>query len=159
MASNKSLIDRLPVLKDFRDFAMRGNVIDLAVGVIIGAAFGKIVDSLVTNIVMPPLSVLTGDIDLSNRAIVLSSQSYPTVAAAKAAHAPMITYGDFLNSVISFLIVSFTIFLCVRAINKIHPKPEVPAATKDCPFCCSAIPLAATRCPHCTSMLETAAKG
>ncbi len=155
----KPIKDMNPLLKEFRDFAMRGNVIDLAVGVIIGAAFGKIIDSLVTNVVMPPLSLLTGGIDLSNRALILSSESYRDVAAARAAHVPMITYGVFLNAVISFLIVSFTIFLCVRTINKIHRKPEAPPAPpkKDCPFCLSSIPLQATRCPQCTSALEPAA--
>jgi large conductance mechanosensitive channel len=165
--SKSSLADRIgkpikhmnPLLKEFRDFAMRGNVIDLAVGVIIGAAFGKIIDSLVTNVVMPPLSILTGDIDLSDRVIILSRQSYPNLAAARAAHAPMITYGIFLNAVLSFLIVSFTIFICVRTINKLHRKPEAPPAPpkKDCPFCLSSIPLQATRCPQCTSALEPAA--
>jgi len=143
-----------PLLQEFRDFAMRGNVIDLAVGVVIGAAFGKIIDALVTNVIMPPIGLLTGGIDLSDRVIILSSQSYPDLAAAKAAHAPMVNYGVFLNAVLSFLIVSFTIFVCVRLINKIYPKPVAPVATKDCPFCCSAIPLAATRCPQCTSILD-----
>jgi len=148
-----------PLLKEFRDFAMRGNVIDLAVGVIIGAAFGKIVDALVTNVVMPPLSLLTGDIDLSDRVLILSRQSFPDLKAARDAHAPMINYGVFLNSVISFLIVSFTIFICVRTINKIHRKPAPPPEPlkKDCPFCLSSIPLQATRCPHCTSTLESGA--
>jgi large conductance mechanosensitive channel len=148
-----------PLLKEFRDFAMRGNVIDLAVGVIIGVAFGKIVDALVTNVVMPPLSLLTGNIDLSDRVFILSGQSFPDLAAAKAAHVPIVYYGVFLNAVLSFLIVSFTIFVCVRTINKIHRKPEAPPAppTKDCPFCCSSIPLQATRCPQCTSALEMSA--
>jgi large conductance mechanosensitive channel len=147
-----------PLLKEFRDFAMRGNVIDLAVGVIIGAAFGNIVNSLVTNVVMPPLSLLTGDIDLSDRVFILSRQSYATLAEAKAAHAPMIYYGVFLNTVISFLIVSFTIFICVRTINKLHRKSDPPpdAPKKDCPFCFSSIPLQATRCPQCTSALPGA---
>jgi len=145
-----------PLLKEFREFAMRGNVIDLAVGVIIGAAFGKIVDALVTNVVMPPLSLVTGDIDLSDRVIILSTKTYATLAEAKAAHAPMITYGVFLNAVLNFLIVSFSIFICVRLINRIHPKPApVPdAPKKDCPFCFSSIPAQATRCPQCTSMLD-----
>jgi len=148
-----------PLLTEFRDFAMRGNVIDLAVGVIIGAAFGKIIDALVTNVVMPPLSILTGDVDLSDRVWILSRQSYPDLAHAKAAHAPMIYYGVFLNTVIFFLIVSFTIFICVRTINKLHPKPAPPAAPpkKDCPYCFSSIPLQATRCSQCTSVLEPAA--
>jgi large conductance mechanosensitive channel len=145
-----------PLLKEFRDFAMRGNVIDLAVGVIIGAAFGKIVDALVTNVVMPPLSILTGDIDFSDRVIILSRQHFPDLAAAKAAHAPMITYGVFLNAILSFVIVSFTIFICIRTINKFARKTEAPAK-KDCPFCCSSIPLPATRCPCCTSTLAPAA--
>jgi large conductance mechanosensitive channel len=147
-----------PLLKEFRDFAMRGNVVDLAVGVIIGAAFGKIIDSLVTNVVMPPLSLLTGGIDLSHRALILSKQTW-TVEDARTHHVPMIDYGVFLNSVLSFLIVSFTIFICVRTINKLHRRPEPPAAPpmKDCPFCISSIPLQATRCPQCTSTLGPAA--
>jgi large conductance mechanosensitive channel len=154
-SQKKSVADRVPLLKEFHNFAMRGSVIDLAVGVIIGAAFGQIVNSLVTNVVMPPLSLLTGDIDLSHRVIILSRQPMDETAAVKA-HVPMITYGTFLNSVISFLIVSFTIFLCVRTINKIYrkPAPPAPAPTKDCPFCCSSIPLPAKRCPQCTSMLD-----
>jgi large conductance mechanosensitive channel len=149
-----------PLLKEFRDFAMRGNVVDLAVGVIIGAAFGKIVDALVTNVVMPPLSILTGDIDLSDRVIILSHKTYATLAAAKADHVPMITYGIFLNAILNFLIVSFTIFICIRTINKIYRKPEAPPAPakKDCPFCLSSIPLGAVRCPQCTSTLEPAKK-
>jgi large conductance mechanosensitive channel len=146
-----------PLMKEFRDFAMRGNVIDLAVGVVIGAAFGKIVDALVTNVIMPPIGLLTGGIDLSDRAWILADAGkYADVAAARAAKPPppMINYGAFLNSILSFLIVSFTIFICIRLINKIYPKPATPVTTKDCPFCCSAIPLAATRCPQCTSMLD-----
>jgi len=163
--SDSSLMGRIgkpiknvnPFLKEFRDFAMRGNVIDLAVGVIIGAAFGKIVDSLVTNIIMGPIGALTGGIDLSDRYFILGP--YATLEEAKKAHAGVIYYGNFLNAVINFLIVSFTIFICVRTINKLARKPEPPAAptTKDCPFCCSAIPLQATRCPHCTSTVGPAA--
>lgn len=136
---------------------MRGNVIDLAVGVIIGAAFGNIVDALVKNVIMAPLGTLTGGINMSDRVLILSTQHYASLAEAQAAHAPIVYYGIFLNAVISFLIVSFTIFLCVRLINKIHHKPEPPVAPKkDCPFCFSSIPLQATRCPQCTSMLEAA---
>jgi large conductance mechanosensitive channel len=144
-----------PLLKEFRDFAMRGNVVDLAVGVIVGAAFSKIVDSLVTNVIMPPLSLLTGGIDLSHRVLILSSTVYPTVEDAKKAHVPILYYGVFLDAVLTFLLVSFTIFLLVRTINKLHRRPEAPveAPKKDCPFCCSSIPAPATRCPQCTSTL------
>jgi large conductance mechanosensitive channel len=147
-----------PFLKEFRDFAMRGNVIDLAVGVIIGAAFGKIVDSLVTNVIMAPLGAVTGGIDLSNRYWVLSTQTFATLDEAKKAGAAIIYYGTFLNAVINFLIVSFTIFLCVRTINKLSRKEEPPAPPpkKDCPYCCSSIPAQATRCPECTSTLSPA---
>jgi large conductance mechanosensitive channel len=161
--STQSIADKIgapikhvnPLLKDFREFAMRGNVVDLAVGVIIGAAFGKIVDALVTNVVMPPLGILTGDIDLSKRVLILSSKHYATLEEAIKAGAPMIKYGVFLNAIINFLIVSFTIFICVRIINKLHQKPAaaVDPTKKDCPFCLSTIPAAATRCPQCTSTL------
>ena len=149
-----------PLLKEFHDFAMRGNVIDLAVGVIIGAAFGKIVDSLVTNVVMPPLSLLIGNIDLPDRVVILSRHTYPDLAAAKLDHVPVIYYGIFLNAVLSFIIVSFTIFICIRTINKLNRKPEPPPAPtkKDCPFCFSSIPFPATRCPQCTSAIEAASR-
>lgn len=144
-----------PLLKDFRDFAMRGNVIDLAVGVIIGGAFGKIVDALVSNVLNGPLGLLTGKIDLSDRVLVLSEHPYTTsLKEAQAAHSPMIQYGLFVNAVINFLIISFTIFMCIRLLNRFYRKeapPETPK--KDCPFCLSSIPLKATRCPQCTSAL------
>jgi large conductance mechanosensitive channel len=159
----KSVMDQIgkpikhvnPLLKEFRDFAMRGNVIDLAVGVIVGAAFSKIVDSLVTNVIMPPLSLLTGGIDLSHRVFILSTTNFPTLDEAKKAHVPILYYGVFLDAVLTFLLVSFTIFLLVRTINKLHRKPDAPAEApkKDCPFCCSSIPAPATRCPQCTSAL------
>lgn len=145
-----------PLYKEFKAFAMRGNVIDLAVGVIIGTAFGKVVDSLVKDILMPPLSILTGDIDLSNRFINISGGHYHTLKEAKAHNAPVITYGVFLNTIITFLIVAVAIFLMVRLINKLHHKPAPPPApaTKDCPFCLSTIPAAAVKCAHCTSNLQ-----
>jgi large conductance mechanosensitive channel len=160
--TDSSIIERLgqpikqahPLLKEFRDFAMRGNVIDLAVGVIIGAAFGKIVDALVNNIIMPPLGILTGKTDLSDRVFVLPAGPLTSAKDVADKTAPMVHYGVFLNAVLNFLIISFTIFVCVRMLNKFYRKPEAPAAPmKDCPFCLSSIPLRATRCSHCTSTL------
>jgi len=143
-----------PILKEFKAFVMRGNVLDLAVGVVIGAAFGKVVDSLVKDILMPPLSLLTGEIDLLNRFFNLPGKHFQTLAEAKSASAPVITYGVFLNNIISLLIVAFAIFLLVRTINRLYPKPPpVKPATKECPFCISAIPEKATRCPQCTSQV------
>lgn len=145
-----------PILREFKTFAVRGNVIDLAVGVIIGTAFGKVVDSLVKDILMPPLSILTGDIDLSNRFISLSGGHYRTLQEAHDHNAPVITYGVFLDTVLTFIIVAFAIFLMIRVINKIYHKPAPPPAPamKDCPFCLSSIPAAATKCAHCTSNLQ-----
>jgi large conductance mechanosensitive channel len=147
------------MFREFREFAMRGNVVDLAVGIIIGAAFGKIVTSLVNDIVMPPFGLLLGRVDFSSLFINLSGQPYASLAEAKAAGAPTINYGVFLNSVIDFVIVAFAIFLLVRFINRLSRQPEVtPAAptTRECPFCVSSIPLRATRCPQCTSTLRSA---
>ncbi len=143
------------MLKEFKEFAMRGNVMDLAVGVIIGAAFGKIVSSLVEDVIMPPIGRLLGRVDFSGLFIDLSGKSYQTLAAAKAAGAPTMNYGIFLNSVISFLIVAFAVFLVVHQVNSWTRKLEAPAAptTKDCPQCAMAIPLAAKRCGHCTTQL------
>ena len=145
------------MLKEFKEFAMRGNVLDLAVGVIIGAAFGKIVSSLVDDILMPPIGKLMGGMDFSNLFVSLSGQHYDSLAAAKAAGAATVNYGLFLNSIINFLIVAFAIFLLVRQVNRLQrPVPAAaPAApaTKDCPHCFTAIPVKATRCPHCTSQL------
>jgi len=143
------------MLKEFRDFAMRGNVVDLAIGVIIGAAFGKIVSSMVNDIIMPPLGLLLGQVDFSNLFINLSGQAYASLAEAQAAGAPTINYGLFINNVVDFLIVAFTIFIVVRQINRLTRKPEPAAAqtTKACPYCVTAIPLKATRCPACTSQL------
>ena len=145
------------MLKEFKEFAMRGNVLDMAVGIIIGAAFGKIITSFVGDILMPPLGLLLGKVDFSNLFLSLSGQ-YPSLAAAKAAGAPTINYGMFLNTVLDFLIVAFAIFLLIRQVNRFMPKPAppAPAATKDCPYCLSAVPLKATRCLHCTSDLKAA---
>ena len=147
------------MFREFREFAMRGNVVDLAVGIIIGAAFGKIVTSLVNDIVMPPIGLLLGRVDFSSLFINLSGQPYASLAEAKAAGAPTINYGVFLNSVIDFVIVAFAIFLLVRFINRLSRQLETtPAAptTRECPFCLSSIPLRATRCPQCTSTLQAA---
>ena len=141
---------------DFKKFAMRGNVVDLAVGVIIGGAFGKIVSSLVSNIVMPPLGMLIGKVDFTNLFISLNGQDYATLEAAKKAGAPVIAYGSFLNAVLDFVILAFVVFCMIRQINKLMPeKPPAPDPRK-CPYCKSAIAYDATRCPHCTSQLEEA---
>ena len=140
------------MLSEFKTFVMRGNVVDLAIGVIIGASFGAIVTSLVNDVLMPPIGRLLGGVDFKDFFISLSGQSYPTLAAAKAAGAPTLNYGLFLNALINFLIVSFAIFLLVRQVNRLLPKPA--ARTKDCAWCATAIPVSAKRCPHCTSNLE-----
>jgi large conductance mechanosensitive channel len=143
------------MLKEFKEFAMRGNVLDLAVGVIIGAAFGKIVSSLVDDIIMPPIGKALGHVDFSNLFINLSETSYSTIAAAKAAGSPTINYGMFLNTIINFLIVAFAIFLLVRTVNRwtAKPAPAAAATTKDCPECAMPIPIAAKKCGHCTSVV------
>ncbi len=142
------------MFKDFKEFIMRGNVLDLAVAVIIGAAFGRIVTSFVSDIVMPPIGLVTGKVDFSNLFIDLSGTSHPTLAAAKAAGAATINYGTFLNTVVDFVIVALVIFLVVRQANKLKAKPApAVATTKDCAFCCTAIPIPAKRCPNCTSQL------
>ena len=142
------------MLREFKEFAMRGNVIDLAVGIIIGAAFGKIVSSMVSDVLMPPIGVLLGNIDFSNLFINLSKEAYASLDAAKKAGAATINYGLFINSVIDFIIVAFCIFILVRQMNRFKkaPPPADPT-TKECKFCVSAIPITATRCPHCTSQL------
>ena len=145
------------MFKEFKEFAMRGSVVDLAVGVIIGASFGTIVKSLVDDILMPPIGLLIGGLDFSNLFISLSGAQYPSLAAAKEAGAPTINYGLFLNNVLNFLIVAFAVFLLVRQINRLKRETPVPPPApteKPCPYCISTIPLAATRCPHCTSELK-----
>jgi large conductance mechanosensitive channel len=145
------------MLKEFREFAMRGNVVDMAIGIIIGAAFGKIVTSFVGDILMPPLGLLLGKVDFSSLFIDLSGQAHESLAAAKAAGAATINYGLFINTVLDFLIVAFAIFLLIKQINRLKKPAEVaPPSTKDCPFCLSAIPMKASRCAHCTSELKAA---
>ncbi len=139
------------MLKEFKEFAMRGSVLDLAVGVIIGAAFGKVVSSLVEDVIMPPIGRLLGHVDFSNLFINLSDKSFESLAAAKAAGAPTLNYGNFLNTIISFLIVAFAVFLLVRSVNKWLPKAPAPVTTKDCPQCAMPIPVSAKKCGHCTS--------
>lgn len=143
------------MLKDFKAFIMKGNVLDLAVAVIIGGAFGAIVTSMVNDIIMPPIGMLLGHIDFKDLFISLNGQAYASLAAAKAAGAPVMAYGQFLNTVINFLIVALVIFMVVRAASKLQrPAPVPPPATKDCPFCFTAIPIPAKRCPNCTSQLS-----
>jgi large conductance mechanosensitive channel len=142
------------MLKEFKAFAMRGNVLDMAVGIIIGAAFGKIITSLVSDVLMPPLGRVLGKVDFSSLFLNISGTSYATLAEAKAAGAATINYGMFLNTVVDFLIVAFVIFMLVRQVNRWNkPAPAAAPTTKDCGFCCTAIPLKATRCPNCTSAI------
>ncbi len=150
------------MLKEFKEFAMRGNVVDMAVGIIIGAAFGSIVTSLVADVIMPPIGLLLGNIDFSNLFLVLKQGKVPgpyeSLAAAKTAGAISINYGFFINTLISFVIVAFAVFLLIRGINQLKRQeaapPPVPT-TKECPYCLSTIPIKATRCGHCTSELKT----
>jgi large conductance mechanosensitive channel len=144
------------MLKDFKAFIMRGNVVDLAVGVIIGAAFGKITSSLVSDIMMPPIGLVLGKVDFANLFVDLSGNGYPTLAAAKAAGAPTVNYGVFINALIDFLIIAFVVFMLVQSVQKLMPKPEAPKTTKDCPRCLEPIAVKATRCPRCTSDLVAA---
>ncbi|QDX92756.1 large conductance mechanosensitive channel protein MscL [Brevibacillus laterosporus] len=144
--------------KEFREFAMKGNVVDLAIGVVIGGAFGKIVTSLVNDLIMPMVGLLLGRIDFSNLFINLSGTHYNTIAEAKKAGAATLNYGSFLNSVLDFLIVAFTIFIVIRQLNKLRKskeelQKEEAVTTKECPYCISSIPLEAKRCPACTSQL------
>jgi large conductance mechanosensitive channel len=151
------------MLKEFKKFVMRGNVVDMAVGIIIGAAFGTIVKSLVTDIIMPPIGLLLGNVDFTNLFTVLKEGAtaagpYASLADAQAAGAVTINYGLFVNTIISFIIVAFAIFILIRKINALKKKEEAPPAvptTKDCPYCLTSIPIKATRCPNCTSELVT----
>ncbi len=144
------------MLKEFRAFVLRGNVLDLAVGVIIGGAFGKIVSSLVNDIIMPPIGLLLGKVDFTNLFVNLTGQPIDSLKAAKDAGIPTLNYGIFLNVIIEFLIIALVIFLVVRAINKVYQPAKAPApapTTKECTFCKTQIPMEATRCPNCTSQL------
>jgi len=144
------------MLKEFKEFAIKGNMLDMAVGIILGAAFGRVVASLVSDVLMPPVGLALGQADFSSLFLNLSGKPYATLAEAKAAGAATINYGLFFNSIIDFLIVAFAIFLVVRQINRIRRQEAAPAAapTRECPFCLSSIPLQATRCPHCTQEVK-----
>jgi large conductance mechanosensitive channel len=145
------------MLKEFKEFAMKGNVFDMAVGIIIGIAFGKIVTSFVSDIIMPPLGKLLGNTDFSELYINLSDQTYASLAEAKEAGAATINYGMFFNTIIDFIIVAFAIFLLVRQVNRMKRQPPpAPPNKKECPFCVSSIPIKATRCPNCTAELTPA---
>jgi large conductance mechanosensitive channel len=142
---------------EFKKFALRGNVLDLAVGVIIGAAFGKIVNSLVNDIIMPPIGILTGNVDFTNKFVVLrGNQAFETLKAAKDAGIATLNYGVFINTIIEFLIVAFAVFLLIKQVNRFQeaPPPPGPPTTKECPLCCSTIPIKAVRCPNCTGDLK-----
>ncbi len=143
------------MFKEFKEFAMKGNVLDMAIGIIIGAAFGKIISSLVSDVLMPPLGLLLHHVDFSNLFIALDGNTYPTIAAAKAAGVVTLNYGVFINTVIEFLIVAVSVFLLIRQVNRwtTKPAPAATPTTRPCPYCCSEIPLKATRCPDCTSNL------
>jgi large conductance mechanosensitive channel len=146
------------MLKEFKEFAMRGSVLDMAVGIIIGVAFGAIISSFVADVLMPPIGLLLGKVDFSNLYILLTAGQtpgpYASLAAAQQAGAVTLNYGTFINKIISFLIVAFALFIVIRAMNRMKKKTEAAPTTKDCPFCATAIPIAAVRCPHCTSELK-----
>jgi large conductance mechanosensitive channel len=143
------------MLKEFKAFAMRGSVLDLAVGIILGGAFGKIITSLVSDIIMPPIGLLLGRINFAGLFVSLTGERFPSLAEAQAAGAPTINYGLFLSTIVDFILVALVIFLLVKQINRLAPKPApaAPATTKDCPYCQTAISIKATRCPNCTSQL------
>jgi large conductance mechanosensitive channel len=145
------------MFKEFKEFAMRGNVLDMAVGIIIGAAFGRIITSLVNDVIMPPIGLLLGKVDFSSLFINLSGTPYASLADARKAGAAVIGYGAFLNTILDFVVVAFVIFLLIRQVNKMKKEPAPAAATtRECPYCLSVIPLKATRCGHCTAQLPPA---
>ena len=143
------------LFKEFKEFAMRGNVMDMAIGIILGGAFGKIVSSFVNDIIMPPIGIILGKVNFSNLFIALNGNHYDTIEAAKAAGAPILNLGTFIQNIVDFLIVAFVIFIVVRQMNRLKKEEApAPAATKQCPFCKTDIAIEATRCPNCTSHLE-----
>ena len=152
------------MFKDFKEFVVRGNVVDMAIGIVIGAAFGTIVKSFVDDVLMPPIGLLLGNVDFSNLFVTLKEGSkaagpYASLAAAKAAGAVTLNLGVFINTIISFIIIAFAVFLVIKGINRMKREKEAPPAeltTKDCPFCFTTIPIQASRCPHCTSQLTAA---
>jgi large conductance mechanosensitive channel len=153
------------MLKDFKEFVMRGNVVDMAIGIVIGAAFGAIVKSFVDDVLMPPIGLLLGNVDFTNLFVTLregakAAGPYASLAAAKAAGAVTLNLGVFINTIISFLIIAFAVFLVIKSLNRLKREGEAPSAappTRECPYCLSAVPLKASRCPHCTSELGPAA--
>lgn len=144
------------MLREFREFAMRGNLLDMAIGIIMGAAFGRMISSLVNDVVMPPIGLALGGLDFANLFVTLKGGPYPSVAAAKAVGAPTINYGIFINAIIDFVVVAFVIFLLIRQVNRMQRGAEAAPTTKPCPYCLSVIPLGAVRCPNCTSDLKAA---
>jgi large conductance mechanosensitive channel len=146
------------MLKEFKEFAMKGSVLDMAIGVIMGIAFGRIITSLVNDIIMPPIGLMLGSVNFNDLFFSLDGKHYASAAAAKAAGAPTINYGAFINDIIDFLIVAFVMFMLVRQMNRLMPaKPASAPSTRDCPYCTTAIPLNAKRCPNCTSQLAASA--
>jgi len=146
------------MLREFKAFLMRGNVVDLAVAVVIGAAFGGIVTSFVNDLLLPPLGLVLGRVSFNDLFVTLSGQSYPTLAAAKAAGAPTLNYGVFINAVINFVLIAFAVFVLVRQVNRLKgPPPPAAPATRECPQCATPIPVRARRCPHCTSEVTPSA--
>jgi large conductance mechanosensitive channel len=141
------------MLKEFKEFALRGNVLDMAIGIIVGVAFGKIITSLVTDIIMPPIGLVLGRVDFADLYFSLNGKTYPSLAAAKAAGAATINYGVFLNTILDFLIVAFVMFLVVRQVNRAFPAAPAAPTTRECPFCLSQIAIKASRCPNCTSQI------
>jgi large conductance mechanosensitive channel len=144
------------MLKEFKEFVMRGNVLDLAIAVIIGGAFGAIVTSLINDVLMPPIGLALGHVDFKDLFASLNGQSYPSLAAAKAAGAPVLAYGQFINTITNFLVIAFVVFMIVKQANRFKKPAPAPAApaTKECPYCASNVPLKAVRCPQCTSDLS-----